>query len=141
VTITAKQIPIVNYLDLSAGRPALIATVCEQCDASYFGQRIACSRCGGRKFRPQRVADAGYVRSFTIIHRGAATIPTPYVSAVIVLDDGVAVKANVLGCPPDPDHVRLGMRVRLTTYVAGTDDSGTEAVAFGYTPIMEEASA
>jgi hypothetical protein len=33
------------------------------------------------------------------------------------------------------------MRVRLTTYVAGTDDNRTEAVAFGFAPIMEEAEA
>ena len=28
----------------------------------------------------------------------------------------------------------LGMPVRLTTFVAGTDDDGTEAVAFGFEP-------
>lgn len=141
MTVPADQVPIVNYLDISTDRPSLVGTVCEQCDASYFGQRIACSRCGGREFRQQRVADVGYVRSFTVIHRGPPTIPTPYVSAVVVLDDGAAVKANVVGCPPDPEHVTLGMRVRLTTYVAGTDDNGTEAVAFGYTPTTEEARA
>jgi hypothetical protein len=27
------------------------------------------------------------------------------------------------------------MPVRLTTYVAGTDDNGTEAVAFAYEPV------
>jgi uncharacterized OB-fold protein len=141
VTAVVHQVPIVNYLDISGERPALVATVCEKCEAAYFGHRIACSRCGGRSFRAGKVADTGYVRSFTIIHRGPPTIPTPYVSAVVVLDDGVAVKANVVGCPPDPEHVHLGMRVRLTTYVAGTDDNRTEAVAFGFAPIMEEAEA
>jgi hypothetical protein len=31
--------------------------------------------------------------------------------------------------------VKLGMKLRLKTFVAGTDDDGTEAVAFGYAPI------
>ena len=28
---------------------------------------------------------------------------------------------------PDPEHVRSGMEVRLTTYSIGTDDEGIEA--------------
>jgi uncharacterized protein len=134
------EVPLVNYLDLNSAPPALVATVCEECEASYFGSRLACSRCGGRQFKRKAVPGEGAIRSFTIIHRGPPTIPTPYVSAVVVLDDGVAVKANIVGCPPDPGHVRLGMRVKLTTYVAGTDDNGTKAIAFGYAPITEELS-
>jgi hypothetical protein len=30
--------------------------------------------------------------------------------------------------------VTLGMKVKLTTYSIGTDDEGTEAIAFGYEP-------
>ena len=42
--------------------------------------------------------------------------------------------ANVVDTEPDPEHVSLGMPVTLTTFVVGTDDDGTEAVAFGYAP-------
>ena len=45
------------------------------------------------------------------------------------------VKANVVNVEPEPDKVSLGMKVRLTTFVAGTDDEGTEAVAFGFEPV------
>jgi hypothetical protein len=31
--------------------------------------------------------------------------------------------------------VSLGMKVRLATYVVGTDDDGTEAIGFGFEPI------
>jgi len=51
-----------------------------------------------------------------------------------LLDGGGSVKANVLNVEPDPDHVQFGMPVRLTTFVAGTDDNGTEAIAFAYEP-------
>jgi hypothetical protein len=44
------------------------------------------------------------------------------------------VKTNVINVDPDPSKVSLGMKVRLATYVAGTDDEGTEAVAFGFEP-------
>ena len=61
--------------------------------------------------------------------------PRPYVSAVIDLDGGGQVKSNVIGVEPTLDNVKPGMKVRLDTYVAATDDEGTEAVAFGYTPV------
>ncbi len=46
----------------------------------------------------------------------------------------LAVKANLTNVPPDPEHVKLGMPVRMTTFVAGTDDDGTEAIAFAFEP-------
>jgi uncharacterized OB-fold protein len=140
-TSAGARVPLVKYLEIEAGEPVLRATVCARCDAVYFGERIACSRCEGRTFTNRSVAREGHVRSFTIIHRGPSSIPTPYISAVVVLTDGVVVKANLVGCPPDTDHVRLGMAVRLTTFVAGTDDNGVSAIAFGFTPLTEESSA
>jgi uncharacterized OB-fold protein len=85
------------------------------------------------------VADTGTVRTFTIVHRAAPGVPTPYVSIVVDLDGGGVVKANLLNVDPSPDAVRVGMKVRLTTYVAGVDDEGTEAVAFAYEPANQEA--
>ena len=48
---------------------------------------------------------------------------------------GVASGVFTVNTEPDPDHVSLGMKVRLTTFVAGTDDEGTEAVVFGFEPV------
>ena len=77
----------------------------------------------------------GKVRSFTIVHRAAPNVPTPYVSAVVELDDGGGVvKANIVGTDPTPEKVTLGMPVRLATFVADTDSQGTDAVAFGFEP-------
>ena len=36
---------------------------------------------------------------------------------------------------PDPQHVELGMKVRLATYSLGEDGKGVEAVGFGFEPI------
>ena len=74
------------------------------------------------------------VTAFTIVHRAAPGIPAPYVSAIIETDDGTSVRSNVVNCEPDPERVKLGMKVKLTTYSIGTDDEGTEAIAFGYEP-------
>jgi uncharacterized protein len=61
-------------------------------------------------------------------------VTLPVVSAVVELDDGASVLSNIVDTEPDPEHVALGMRVALTTFVAGTDDNGTEAIAFAFAP-------
>jgi hypothetical protein len=44
------------------------------------------------------------------------------------------VRTNLINVPPDPEHVSLGMKVRLATYSMGIDDNGTEAIGFGFEP-------
>ena len=61
-------------------------------------------------------------------------IPVPFVAAVVDCD-GTSVRANLINVPPDPEHVSLGMKVRLATEVIGTDDNATEAVGFGFEPL------
>lgn len=130
----SKQIPMVDYLVLSDS-PHLVARRCRECGAQYFDRRNACAHCGATSFEAVDLATTGKVRSFTIVHRASANVPTPYVSAVIDLDaGGGTVKANVVNIEPTPDKVTLGMAVRLTTFVADTDSQGTEAIAFGFEP-------
>ncbi len=129
-----NQVPIVDYLVLDDGAPHLVANRCDTCGALYFDRRNACAKCSGRSFSKEQLADDGKVRSYTIVHRAAPGVPTPYVSAIVDLSGGGVVKANLLNVEPSPDNVRFGMDVRLTTTVAGVDDEGTEAVQFGYEP-------
>jgi uncharacterized OB-fold protein len=131
--MTVKQVPLVDYLHIGA-RPYLKAKACTSCGARFFDRRIACGNCGAQEFESARVRNQGVVTSFTIVHRAAPGIPAPYVSAIIETDDGTSVRSNVVNCEPDPERVKLGMKVKLTTYSIGTDDEGTEAIAFGYEP-------
>jgi uncharacterized OB-fold protein len=130
-----KQIPLVSYLVLDDGEPHLAAETCVSCGAKYFGRRNACASCGGREFTTTAVASTGVVTSFTIVQRAPKGVKAPFVSAVVALDDGTSVKGNVVDVEPDPEHVHLGMKVKLVTYPAGTDSAGTEAVAFGFAPV------
>jgi uncharacterized OB-fold protein len=130
---TSTQVPFVDYLVLGDS-PHLIAHECVNCGARYFDRRNACAGCFESDFRTVDVATEGEVRAFTIVAFAAPGIDVPFVAAVIDCD-GTSVRANVINCPPDPDHVKLGMKVRLTTYSLGTDAGGTEAVGFGFEPI------
>ncbi|MDE0065262.1 MAG: OB-fold domain-containing protein [Acidimicrobiaceae bacterium] len=127
------QIPLVGYLRLGS-HPHLIANECINCGARFFDRRNACAQCGKREFAEVQVENGAVLKAFTIVHRAAPGIPAPYVSAIVETEDGTSVRSNVVNCDPDPEMVRLGMKLKLTTYPIGTDDEGTEAIAFGYQP-------
>lgn len=131
----ANQIPIVDYLVLDDGAPHLVANECTKCGALFFDRRNACAHCANREFTKRKLGTTGVVRSFAIVHQAAPGVPVPYVSSVVDLDGGGDVKANIVNVEPDPANVTLGMKVRLTTFVADTDDEGTEAVVFGFEPV------
>ena len=129
-----KQVPIVDYLVIDDGAPHLAAWESVDSGALYFDRRNADANSGGTEFRRKNLATTGKVRSFTIVHRTVPGVPAPYVSALVDLDGGGTVKTNLSNIPPDPEHVKLGMSVRMTTFPAGTDDDGTEAIAFAFEP-------
>jgi uncharacterized protein len=126
------QIPLVDYLALG-DEPHLVANRCTSCGARFFDRRNACASCGGIAFETVPVATTGEVRAFTIVAFAAPGVEVPYVAAVVDCD-GTSVRANLVDVEPDPDHVSVGMAVRLTTFPLGTDEAGTEAVSFGFAP-------
>ena len=130
--VKVSQISLVDYLVLGDA-PRLVAQECVSCGARYFDRRNACAGCFGTEFRSVSVGTEGTLRSFTIVAHAAPGIPTPFVAGVIDVD-GTSVKSNIINISPDPEHVRLGMKVRLTTHVVGTDDEGTDAIGFGFEP-------
>ncbi|MGV0849710.1 Zn-ribbon domain-containing OB-fold protein [Mycolicibacterium phlei] len=129
----SEQIPLVDYLVLDDGDPHLIAHECTKCGARFFDRRNACAGCFGTDFTTVPVSTEGVVRAFTIVSFAAPGIPVPFVASVVDCD-GTHVRANLVNVDPDPEHVRTGMKVRLTTYPIGTDSSGTQAIGFGFEP-------
>jgi uncharacterized OB-fold protein len=130
----SDQVPLVDYLVLGDGGPYLVARKCAGCGARFFDRRNACAGCGGTEFSRVRVATEGEVRAFTIVSLAAPGIPVPFVASVVDCD-GTSVRANVVNVEPSPEHVRLGMKVRLVTVPVGTDSGGTEAIGFGFEPV------
>jgi len=129
----SEQVPLVDYLVLGDD-PHLVAQECAACGARFFDRRNACASCSGTAFAPVTVATEGEVRAYTIVSLAAPGIPVPFVAALVDCD-GTSVRGNVVNVPPDPEHVTLGMKVRLTTVPVGTDSAGTEAIGFGFEPL------
>jgi len=127
---------MVDYLVLGDD-PHLVAQECEGCGARFFDRRNACASCGATGgFRSVAIERDGVLRAFTIVSMAAPGIDVPFVAGVVDCG-GTSVRANVVDTPADPDHVRLGMPLRLTTFPIGTDSEGTEAIGFGFAPKEE----
>ncbi len=130
---TATQIPFVDYLVLGDDGPHLVANQCTDCGARFFDRRNACASCFGTEFTQVDIPTEGTVRSFTIVTFAAPGVEVPFVASVVDCG-GTSVKGNIINCPPDPEHIKLGMDVRLATYSMGTDDHGVEALNYGFEP-------
>jgi uncharacterized protein len=131
--MVSEVVPHVAYLRLTPS-PHLIANECTGCGARYFDRRNACASCfATSSFREVTISNEATLRSFTIVTFAAPGVPVPFVAAVVDCD-GTSVRGNVINVEASPEHVKLGMKLRLATYSLGTDDSGVEAIGFGYEP-------
>ncbi|MGB8649517.1 MAG: OB-fold domain-containing protein [Mycobacteriales bacterium] len=126
------RLPLVDYLVLEP-TPRLVANECTSCGARFFDHRVACASCFGQEFGKADIPTEGEVVSFTIVAFAAPGVAVPYVAAIVDCG-GTRVAGNIVDTPADPEHVRLGMKVRLTTSSLGFDSAGTEAIGFGFAP-------
>lgn len=129
------QLSLVDYLSIEdPATPRLIAHECTSCGARYFDRRNACASCPASEFRPAEIAREGVLRTFTIVHFAAEGVPVPFVAGVVDCD-GTSVRGNIVHVAPDPEHVKVGMKVRLTAVPMGADEDGVEAVGYGFEPV------
>ena len=136
MTSASGIVPVVGYLVLD-DPPYLRGHRCADCRATYVERRNGCAKCGGREFDDVALPRTGTLRTFTVVHRG--TRGEPFVSGVVELDDGTVVKGNVVDAGLEPAGLPLGKQVELVTHVVGSDQHGTEAIAFAFRPTGKEA--
>lgn len=130
--VTNGQIPLVNYLHLTP-TPHLVASECTNCGARFFDRRNACAGCFATSFQTVDIATDGVLTSFTIVTFAAPGVPVPFVAGIIDCE-GTSVRSNIVNVSADPEHVTLGMKLRLTTTSIGVDDNGVEGIGFGFEP-------
>ena len=118
----ARRIPLVDYLVLG-DEPHLVAHECTVVRGPVLRppQRLRVVLRHGVR-RRGRSPPTGELQAFTIVSLAAPGVPVPFVAALVDCD-GTSVRGNVVNVEPDPEHVQLGMKVRLATWTSvGTDD-------------------
>lgn len=106
--------PAANYIVLpEGGLPYLSFLRCRACGAQFLeAERVACGRCAAREgFDAHIPRNEGTLHSFSIVYRGFPGVAVPFVSAIVDIDDGPALKGNLRSL--EPETITPGMRVRV----------------------------
>ena len=133
-----KPLPVVEYLKIpDDGDPYLEGHKCGSCGAIFLGERHVCSKCGARdQMSTVKLANSGKLYSYSIVHRSFPGIEVPYVSAVVDLDDGVAIKGNLINVEPDPEKIQFDMPVEVVfkDALGRKDKDGNSYLSFFFQP-------
>lgn len=113
--MSTKPLPVVDYLKIPEdGEPYLEGHKCGACGATFLGARNVCSKCGARdQMTAVRLPNKGKLYSYSIVFRSFPGIDVPYVSAVVDLEDGTAIKGNLIDVEPDPEKIPFDMPVEV----------------------------
>ena len=97
---------------------------CTSCNKAVFYPRVGCPHCGERKLEWETSSGRGTVHAFTIAHRGVPAAfkgSSPYVVAMVELEEGARMMTNLVDVEPTPEAVKIGMSVQIV-FDAVTDD-------------------
>jgi uncharacterized OB-fold protein len=88
---------------------------CDACDHVYFPPRPFCPACASRKVSVFPASGKATLYSYVINHRPAAPgFTPPYAIAVVTLEEGPRMMANILDCPQTPEALVLDMPLKVT---------------------------
>lgn len=89
----------------------LVGARCGNCGELFFPRRLACPRChSGADMTVERLPDVGVVYAFTHVARPAALYLESYVLALVDLEGGPRILAQVKA---GPEELHIGARVHL----------------------------
>jgi uncharacterized protein len=113
--------PATRFIRVSPqGRAYIEAHRCGACGAAYLEAPVACARCGARgEITPFEASNKGVVHTYTIVHRSYPGVPTPFISAIVDLDDGLVLKGNLLGVEAKPSKDLFGLPIKVVFKPAG----------------------
>jgi len=86
---------------------------CAACGAYVFIPQPICTTCQSERLEWVTSSGRGTLYSFTTVHRPPRPeFETPYVVAIIELEEGWHMLSNLVECPPE--NLRVGMPVAVT---------------------------
>ena len=88
----------------AARRGELVLPRCRTCSTVFFYPRELCPECLSSDLDWVTASGRGRVYSYTIVHQPAHPsfrADSPYVYAIVQLDEGVRMVSNIVDCPHD----------------------------------------
>ena len=123
-------------------RLALVGEQCPHCHAMLFPPRDVCPSCHGPAREPYNYRGLGSVYSFSEVYTAPDAFEryAPYVVALVQLDEGPLLTAQLTDV--EPDDVYVGMPVEMVT--RRLREEGPEGlISYGYKfrPVLERVAA
>lgn len=121
-------------------RYRLVGHKCGNCNNVYFPPRDVCPTCHREsigKMQPLDLSGKGEIVSFTVVHDSPPPFKRqrPYVMAIIKLEDGPSLTAQVVDC--DPSEVEIGKRVR-SVFRKIAEDGKSGIIEYGYKFVLDQ---
>lgn len=95
---------------------------CTECGRHQYYPGPICRSCWSGDVTWTEPTGAGTVRSYTVAHVPSHAhwrSATPYVIALVELDEGPCLTTNIVGCPPERVHVGQSVAAVITRDAAG----------------------
>jgi uncharacterized OB-fold protein len=128
--------PAARYAREKNQRYRLDGARCVGCAKVAFPPRRVCASCRGAVFEPLRLCGRGKVVTWTVIHvapEGYA-MQVPYVVAIVELDEGVRVTAQIADAAAE--QMEAGSRVRSVLRRMSQEGEGG-ILQYGYKFVLE----
>ncbi len=117
-------------------RYRLEAVKCKQCQKILFPPRLICPSCKSRQFDKVNLKPEGKILSYTIIRIAPSQFvdQAPYALAIIELDDGVRIMAQVADC--NLEKLAIDMRVNIE-FRKIYDEGESGIICYGYKAVPQ----
>jgi uncharacterized OB-fold protein len=114
----------------AAKRHELVMPRCTTCDHLFFYPRSECPRCLSDHLEWMKVSGRGRLHTYTVVYQPANAAfrdDTPYIYAVVQLDEGPRMVSNVVQCEIDAISVDMPLE-------AVFDDVTAECILVKFKP-------
>ena len=122
---------IPRYWRLKNQRYRLEGRRCLECGNLSFPPRLVCRKCKSRESEPYEFIGRGSIYSFTTIYQAPDRFDamTPYIVALVDLDEGVRVTTQITDTRPE--DLEIGQQVELVIRKL-YEDGNRGPILYGY---------
>ena len=112
---------------------------CLACKAIQFPPRETCETCRGDRLEPRRLSGRGTVYAYSEVAQAPAGFNAPYVVAMIELEEGLKVTAQLTDV--EPEDVSVGLAVEMVTRrLQEKGERGYLVYGYKFRPRLQQAS-
>src|SRR4030042_6652187 len=106
---------LAKHWRLQDQRYRLTGVLCQDCGAKMLPRRLVCPQCRSRNLELYQFKGEGIVYSHTTVYDAPAGYEgfAPYLAALVRLDEGPLVAAQLTDV--EPDEVQMGLPVEMVT--------------------------